>query len=415
MELLRMGFRNLRRNRRRTLLNVVALAIGAAIMIVSVAWVRGYFTSLYEGIIRLDTGHAQVLPDGYLDEQRRLPLDLAVPDCRALTEELLRLEGVQAVAPRLTFSAELGDGRRSTRLLGRGINPAAEASVTVLDEHLVRGSYLADGEEGVLLSEELASRLGIDPGDPLFLTAIDARGAENFTESVLRGTFTLGYPTIDEGLFFIDLASAQRLLGMDDRVTRLVIRLDSGPAVAGDVERLRERIARVGSEEPLVVEPWRTFVEVIVSAVEADTAGFSVILAILFLLVVVGILNSMSMAVHERTREIGTLRAIGMKQPQLVGLFLAESVAIALLGAAAGAGLAGLAAIYFGGVGFDLSALAETGLPIPFLDRFTADFRVWDFLLGTAGCALTAVAGGIIPSRRASRIPIADALGSHLE
>jgi len=151
-----------------------------------------------------------------------------------------------------------------------------------------------------------------------------------------------------------------------------------------------------------------------VSAVEADTAGFAMILGVLFLLVIIGILNSMSMAVHERRREIGTLRAIGMKRRQLTRLLLAEGVSIAAIGALAGAVVAGIASIYLGGIGFDLSVLAGTGLPIPFGDRFTADFRVWDYLLGAAVGIVTAVAGSTIPSRRASRLSIAEALGSHL-
>ncbi|MFW6288736.1 MAG: ABC transporter permease, partial [Spirochaetota bacterium] len=110
MELAAMGWRNLRRNRRRTILNALALAIGTAIMIVSVAWVRGYFTSFFEGIIRLDTGHAQILPRGYLDEERRLPLDLAISDADTLRATLLDHPEVSAVAARISFTAQLGDG-----------------------------------------------------------------------------------------------------------------------------------------------------------------------------------------------------------------------------------------------------------------------------------------------------------------
>ena len=414
MELFRMGWRNLRRNRRRTALNVVALAIGIAIMIVTVAWVRGYFTSLFEGIIELDTGHAQVLHEEYRDERRRLPLDLTVPDYEALRDELLEDDAVEAATGRIAFSAQIGNGRRSTRMLARAIEPDGEAELTVLDDHVQRGSYLTAGEDGVLLSEEMAGRMGAEPGDPIFITALDQSGAENFTETVLRGTFALGYPAIDENVFYIDLSSAQRLLGMAGEVTHLVVGLDSGPNVNGLLEPLRTRVS-AASDAPLEVYGWRTFVAVIVSAVEADIASFSIIIAVLFLLIVIGILNSMSMAVHERTREIGTLRAIGMKRGQLTRLFLAEGVSVAAVGSVVGAVLAALVGIYFGIVGFDLSALAGTGLPIPFGERFTADFRVWDFLLGAAIGIVTATAGSLIPTRRASKIAIADALGSHLE
>ena len=415
MELLRFGWLNLRRNRRRTILNVAALAIGTAIMIVSVAWVRGYFTSFYEGIIDLDTGHAQVLHEDYLAQERRLPLDLAVTDYDQLRQALMDIDEVIAVSARLAFAARIGDGARATHMAGRGIEPEREAQITVIHENIVEGSYLSDEESGVLLSSQFASRLGVSPGDEVVIDAIDRHGAPRSTRRTVAGTFRLGYPAIDENVFYMDLASAQELLDMETRVSRLVLRLDSGPSVESLVAMIRNRVDRLRDDPTVALHEWRTFVDAIVSVVEADIAGFSIIIAVLYLLVIIGILNSMSMAVHERTKEIGTLRAIGMKRGQLVRLMLAEGLGIALLGTAAGVVLAGVSGLYFGGVGIDLTALEGTGLPIPFAERFTADFRVWDFLLGTGIGGATAIAGSIIPARRAARLQVADALGSHLE
>ena len=415
MDLLRVGWRNLLRNRRRTILNVAALAIGTAIMIVSIAWVRGYFTSFYEGIINLDTGHAQVLHREYHAEQRRLPLDLSVADYEPLRNELMEIDAVIAVAARLTFAARIGDGTRATHLVGRGIEPAREAQITVIDGNIVDGSYLSEGIPGVLLSSTFASRLGVSPGDEIVIDVIDRHGAPRSARRTLEGTFRLGYPAIDESMFFMDLPSVQELLAMEGRATQLVLRLDSGPSIDPLPAMIRDRVGRLRDDPTLTLEEWRTFVAAIVSLVEADIAGFSIIIVVLYVLVIIGILNSMSMAVHERTREIGTLRAIGMKRGQLIRLFLAEGVGIALLGAATGVVLAAAAGLYFGGVGFDLTALEGTGLPIPFAERFTADFRVWDFVAGTGVGVLTATAGSIIPARRASRLQIADALRSHLE
>jgi putative ABC transport system permease protein len=200
-------------------------------------------------------------------------------------------------------------------------------------------------------------------------------------------------------------------------VTRLVLGFEGDANVDEELAVLRSEFERIAGENSadLRVYGWRRFVRVIVRAVEADIAGFSVIIAVLYLLIVVGILNSMSMAVHERTKEIGTLRAIGMKRAQLRVLFLAEGASIAALGALVGALIAGAGALYLGLVGFDLSILAGTGLPIPFGDRFTADFTVWDFLLGAGVAVATAAVGTLLPLRRASKLNIAAALGSHLE
>ncbi len=416
MELFGIGLRNIKRNKRRTVLNVSAVAVGTAIMIVSLGWVRGYFTSFYEGIISLDTGHAQILPAGYLDEERLLPLDLAIGDYEELADRLRQLDFVTAVAPRISFSAQIGDGTKSTRMLGRAVAPEHEAALTVIDDHIVSGSYLTAGS-GVLLSKDIAGRLEVSPGDSLFLTAVDSSEAENFIEATLVGTFSLGYPAIDESLFFIDLSTAQQLLSMQGQATRLVLGFDGDASVESELSAIRSEIdgLRERGTADLRLHGWRRFVQVIVQAVEADIAGFSVIIGILYLLIVVGILNSMSMAVHERTKEIGTLRAIGMKQGQLRVLFLAEGASIAGLGAVVGGLIAGAAALYLGLVGFDLSILSGTGLPIPFGDRFTADFTVWDFLLGAGVALVTAALGTLIPLRRASKLDIAATLGSHLE
>ena len=416
MELIRIGFRNVRRNLRRTALNALAIALGTAIMIVSVAWVRGYFTSLYGGIIRIDTGHAQVLHPEYRDQERRLPLDLTVSDYDRVRERLLEVPSVTAVAARLDFGAQVAAAAqpgRSTRLLGRGIEPENERRITVLADHIEGGEPLSAERAGVLLGERLASRLRVRPGDSLLLRVISRDGEWREETVELVGLFSLGYPAIDETSFLVSLPIAQRITGVGEEVTRLVVALNSGPAVESHVARLNQALA--GEQPGLRVHPWRDFVQVIVRAVEADTAGFAIIIAVLYLLIVVGILNSMSMSVHERRREIGTLRAIGMKRPALRRLILVEGAAVALIGAAAGSVLAALSGIYFGGVGFDLSVLAGTGLPLPFGDRFAADFRVQDYLIAAAIALLTATAGTLLPARRAARLPITEALGSHLE
>ncbi len=412
---IRIGVRNVRRNVRRTVLNAVAIALGTAIMVVSVAWVRGYFTSLFDGIIRIDTGHAQVLHESYRDEQRRLPLDLTVTDYDAVRERLAGLPQVTAIAARLDFGAQIAseaDPARSIRLLGRGIEPEHEQRITVASDHIARGAMLSGERQGVLMSDRIASRLRVTPGDRLIVRTIDRSGAWSEQAVELVGVFTLGYPAIDETSFLISLPIAQEITGVTDAVTRLVVALDSGPNVGSAVESLN---AALTDRSELRAYEWRRFVEVIVQAVEADTAGFAVIIAVLYLLIVVGILNSMSMSVHERRREIGTLRAIGMKRAPLRRVILVEGATVALIGAAAGAVLAALSSIYFAGVGFDLSMLEGTGLPLPFGDRFVADFRAHDYLVAAAVAVVTACVGTILPALRVARLPITDALGAHVE
>ncbi len=143
-ELLGIALRNITRNRRRTILNVIALTVGMTIMIIALGWIRGYFTTLYQGMITLDTGEVQVLHRSYLAEQRRTPLDLLVDGelAQRLAEEQLpeQLSKFSAVTRRIEYEAELGNGREYMPMRGRGVDPGLEPEITTIQESIVAGS-----------------------------------------------------------------------------------------------------------------------------------------------------------------------------------------------------------------------------------------------------------------------------------
>src|SRR5208337_611771 len=134
VEIFLIGFRNIARNPRRSLLNVIALSIGVAMMIFGLGWIRGYSTTIYDGVKRLETGDLQVLREGYLEQERRLPLDIAIPDAESAARAISRDPLVAAAAPRIDFSATVGTQEGAVRVLGRAIEPSAEARVTSIRE-----------------------------------------------------------------------------------------------------------------------------------------------------------------------------------------------------------------------------------------------------------------------------------------
>ena len=410
MGLLGMGFRNIGRNPRRSLLNITALGVGAAVMIIGVGWIRGYDTTIYGGVKKLETGDLQVLRSGYLDQERRLPLDLVISASRSLARKIENDPLVAAVAPRIDFSATVGTEAGSVRVLGRAVDPVAEPRVTTAPEFIQQGSWFSPDAGGVLLGAPLARKLGARIGQLVALSAVDRDSVENFVEVPVTGIFRFGLPSMDESLVFVDLTTARQLLAMPDAATRLVIRLKdqaAEPAALASVGRLLAGTdARAYS--------WKRFAQVIVSATAADIGGFWIVFAVIFLLVVIGIVNSMSMAVHERGREIGTLRAIGIRRSQLSLLFLSETTFLALIATGLGCLLGGAFAWYMMSVGVDFSR-TSLEMPIPFGHRFTGDYRVSDFLLAAAVCFASALAGTIVPMRRAARTDIPRALNARGE
>jgi putative ABC transport system permease protein len=191
---------------------------------------------------------------------------------------------------------------------------------------------------------------------------------------------------------------------MDNQVTRIVMRMDEGLSPAGGVRLLKEQ------NLPGEVYSWKTFAQATVSAVRADTNSFYIILVVLYLLIVLGLLNSMSMSVHERTREIGTLKAIGMKKNQVVALLMTESAWMALISAAA-AVLISLPMIwYLGSVGLDISSQMPDTIPVPFGEQFYADFRLRHFLIAVGIATVSGLLGTLRPALRAARMLVADAM-----
>ncbi|HUX13621.1 MAG TPA: FtsX-like permease family protein [Spirochaetia bacterium] len=411
MELFLLGYRNVARNFRRTILNVIAIAVGVAVLLFGQGWIRGYYNTIYTGVRNFETGDVQVLEKGYLDEQRRLPLDIAIGNYAELAAKIKTDPAVAAVAPRIEFSATVGTPAGSVRVLGRAIDPANEAKVTVTRQFMQQGHYLTSGSGGVLIGAPLAAKLGVKAGDTISVTAVDRYSAENYIQAVVEGVFRFGYPPVDENTLFIDLPTAQELLGMKGEATRLVVKLAPGVGETAGLQSVRKVLADAGQVRAY---SWREFAQAVVIATSGDIGSFKIIMVIMYLLIVIGILNSMSMSVQERIREIGTLRAIGMKRGRLTSLFLSESVWIAIFGAIIGCVLGGVVVYYMEVVGFDFSKFSSTSLPIPWGHKFTGDYRPVDFLVATAVGIVTAIAGGFLPALRATKLNIAWSLGAHI-
>lgn len=427
MELFLAAAKNIRRNRRRSILNIAALAIGLAIMILGLGWINGYDIYIYRALQNFETGHAQILNEAYLDEQRRLPVDINVPRYAETRNTLAAREDVVAAAGRIVFSMSLSHGSRSARLLGRAIDPEPEAEVTIIEDSVEAGSYLSSENQGVLISRSLAKKFEVGVGDTMFVTALDKFGVDNLIDVPVVGIFSYGYPAIDDNVVFFDLKTASELLSMDNEVTKIVLRFPQGAdfdavqeGIAADLSGLPASGIEVevdpGEEDSerqsveLVAKSWRHFAQVAVSAVRQDVGSFKIMVGIIIFLIVIGILNSMSMSVHERTREIGTLRAIGMKRRQVTFMISMESVALGLVAFLAGVLLSAPVAFFLQTVGLDIGQYMPENIPVPFGELFFAEFTISHYLWTLFTGLATASVGAFIPARRAAKLEIAEAM-----
>lgn len=422
MNMFGLAARNVLRNKRRTALNTVAIGIGVALMFVCLGWVQGYPTYIYGAIIRYQTGMAQILRSGYQADAERLPLDLTIPDYPSARKRLLEAPGVSGASGRIDFLARIIAPSGSVRLLGQGIDAEAERNVTVLPTMIKAGAYL-DGSPGLLLGSGIARKLKLTPGAVLLVSATDRYGVENRIALPLRGVFSFGYGAMDDSIAFIDLVSAQDLLDLGDEVTRIVLAGPDENAVVNEASNyVREANRESETASPsggasataLSAYGWQEFAKATVSAVRTDSDSFYFVAVILFGMIIVGILNSMSMSVHERHRELAALRAIGFRSRDARRLILLESLVLAAMGTVGGLVLAFPIAAWLGIGGVDISAMIPKDFPIPFGQVYHADYRVWHVLLSVAIGLGASLAGSILPARRAARLPIAQTIGAGL-
>jgi putative ABC transport system permease protein len=417
MESLQIALRNIRRNEKRSRLTIVTIVIGVTILMNVQGMLRGITSSVYGHMMSMDTAQVQVENAAYRAEARRLPLDLSVADPDSLAATLRGVSGVAAVSERIDAAFEITNGVEGTPVIGRGVSPE-EAVVTDLGAKIVAGNFPEAGKPGLLIGKGLASKLDLGVGDSAFYTALDRHSARNLGSAPIVGVFEFGYPFLDDYLVLLDIAQARAFLDVGDVATRLVVRgtdpNDSAALaarIAKAVEKARPALtAAAGSA--LVTHEWKTFAENLVSTIETRLLLLGTILAVLFALIIAGIFNTMAMNVQERYREIGTLRAIGMRRSGLQRLFLIEGLLLGTAGCLAAAVPSTAIGLYIGIVGLDLSGLFPRDIPIPFGSVMYAVYSPVDALRALAAGLGAATLGSIVPARQASRLPITEAIGT---
>lgn len=396
----RFAWLNTRRNRRRSLVTVAIAALGTAAILLA----GGFALSTYQGLAEASartTGHLVLARTAQFDGFEDTPLQHGLTDAQALRQRLLADPAVRQVLPRVEFGGLISNGDKSVIMMGVGIEPDAEFAVKGPFLTVQAGRELAGAERGaVMLGAGLARNLKAQPGASLTLLAGTTEGAMNALDVTVAGVVSTGVPEIDQRLVYTDVATAQRLL-VTDRVSSLGIFLDR-------MEATLPARARLGASLPdLALRTWEEQAPFYRSVRALYNRIFGALGLIIGVIVVVVVANAMAMSVIERTREIGTLRALGTRPGQLLQTLAMEGL---LLGAAGGAiGAAITVAVSVALQLFPVMMPPPPGRSIGYPLLITLDAGL---MLATLGLVtvLVALASGWV-ARRTVRLPVVAALG----
>ncbi len=385
--LVSLAWKNLLRYRRRSVITSIAIMAGLAIYIAANCMFAGIEQNSARNFIWYEAGAAQIMEERFFEEIDYLPLKYSIRNPRAV-QDALSLTGVRTT-PRIRFAGELFHESDSQQVTMSALDPATDAAVLRIRESVTEGKYLGGAQSDILVGRLLAEDLQASLGDTITLRTRTRDGAFQTADFELSGIIDSPNPYLNAGVGFIGIAEADRVLQMDGAVTEILV----GTGDWRRAERLSGILSKAmgGAFPGLVVKNWRDLGRDFISLVEGHIAIYNLLLFLIFIIAAVGISNTMLMAVYERYREIGMMRALGMREAALRGSLLLEAGGIGVIGSIGGVALgAGLSYVLVRW-GIDYSAL---------IGRLRMGYRISGVFRGawTPGTMAAAFLFGVVTS-----------------
>ena len=406
MNVFKLGFRNIGRNRKRTLINASTVAAAVMVIILFDVTREGQWSDVIENYIRLGVGHVKIHKKGYDKESDRLPINnLLLRDFEKVEQRIKDTPGIKAVYPRHKAGGLISYRGKQSPVLINGIDLIKEKQFGLLSEKNVKGDIPEEGEYKVLLGKGISSLLKTDVDSILFLYSRTAYETHNVIDLEVSGIYSIGFSEFEKINIYVPRSLLQELVGTE-AVSELTIILENPKQTEVIVDTLKNRLSSLDVE----VFPYTHYMGDILSLRGMQEGGTSFIRGILLILALFGILNMMLVSTWERKKEIGTMRAIGYGKSQIVGIFLCEGIWIGLLGGILGSFIGLIGALLLQNIGIPIPAGAMEGFNIPMSTRVYGTimpvFFVRAFLLGV----FTTVIASFPSAFRAAALPIIKAL-----
>lgn len=396
----RLALRNVLRQKRRSYIAILAIGFGVIAMMLSAGFIEWILQETREDAIANQYGHIQIVRPGYHENGQADPFAFLLPGAAPALSVLEQTPGVKTIAPRLQFNGLISHGESTLSFIGEGVDPAKDPALRNL--HIVKGTPLSpDDGKGILMGVGLADNLGVSTGDTVVLLVNTASGGINAVEGKVTGLTFTSMKAIDDAILRIPIGMARDLLRVSGSHAWVVTLQRTGMTDA-----VLAQLKTEAALQPYEIVPWTTLADFYNKTVELFSRQIGVVKLIIAIIIVLSISNTMTMNVMERTVEIGTAMALGVRRQRILVLFLLEGLLVGLLGG--GIGIV---------IGYLLALLASTiGIPMPPAPGMTEGFDA--AIIVTPGIVVDAAAlsimttliASVYPSWRASRLVIVEAL-----
>lgn len=325
---IKIAWRNLWRNKRRTLITVASIFFGVLLSTFMTSMQEGTYSKMIDNVVGFYTGYIQIHHPEYWDNKT---IDYTFTSNDSLTQVLNNDPNITLFVPRLESFSLMSYGNNTKGAALVGIDPVKEDQMTHLSHWIEKGSYLKPGDKGILLAVNLAKNLGVNINDTLVLISQGYHGASAAALFTVRGILKFPSPSMNNLGGYIDLKEAQDFFSVPDKYTSLVVMIDDYSKVNQTKHHL---VSELGNKYEVMT--WDEMDPLTKNMIDADRSGGYITKAILYGLVGFGIFGTIIMMMAERRKEMGIMVAIGMQKSRLSKILFFETTLIGLVGVLAG-------------------------------------------------------------------------------
>lgn len=328
-EYIKLAWRNIWRNKRRTLITIASVFFAMFFALVMRSLQVGSYAHMTDSIVQVFTGFIQIHKAGYWNDQT---LDNSFLMDDQMISEIQSLKNVNAVVPRIESFALASNGEKTKGILVLGIVPGLEKDLTHPDNKLSQGTYLDDQTSGVLVSKKLARYLDLKLNDTLTLLSQGYHASTAAGLFPVTGIVDIPNPELDRRLVYMNLHTARDFYDAKDRLTSLILNLHNSGNLPETIQQVRGLVDMNSFE----VMDWKELNPELVQQIESDEASGLIMLGVLYLIVGFGVLGTLIMMTTERRREFGVMVAIGMKKARLGLILTIEMIMLVIIGIISG-------------------------------------------------------------------------------
>lgn len=322
---IKLAWRNIWRNKRRTGITIASVFFAVIIAIIMNALVTGVYGNMIKNIVSYSNGYLQMHGKEYWNDRN---IDHAFYRNDSIEQQLLSVPHIDQVIPRIETFALSSTGILSSPVMLVGMDPAIESKVSGLDKKVSQGKYLTQADKSIMIGEGLAKKMQIGVGDTLIVISQGYHASTAYGKYAIAGLIALGSPELNNRMVYLSLPNMQQLLSLENQITAYAFMVD-------DIKKLdaaQQEVMQVIDTTAFDVMDWKEMMPEIDQLMKSDSSGNKIMIIILYMIISFGLFSTILMMITERQHELGIMVAVGMQKHKLAWVVFLEVIFIALTG-----------------------------------------------------------------------------------